>query len=83
MAIDDWRPSVKLANLLSGRLAWDNADDAVRSMARLHIHRAAVKIRDCRTPPERVAMLDKIPESIRPHVKKRVEEIWKYRRKQK
>lgn len=81
MAHDDWRPSTKLNNLLMGRLPWDKADNAVKSMARLHIHHAAVKIRDCRTPPERVAMLEKIPENIRPHVKKRVEEIWKDRRK--
>ena len=76
-----WRPSVKLAALLTGRTAWDDADDAVRSMARLPIHNAAVMIRDEPSRPKRAAMLAKIPASIRPHVEVRVKEIWSGRKK--
>lgn len=78
---DEWRPSVKLAALLAGRTAWEDADDAVRSMARLPIHNAAVMIRDEPSRSRRAAMLAKIPASIRPHVEARVKEIWDGRKK--
>ena len=76
-----WRPSVKLAALLTGRTAWEDADDAVRSMARLPIHNAAVMIRDEPSRPKRATMLAKIPASIRPQVETRVKEIWPGRKK--
>ena len=76
-----WRPSVKLAALLAGKTAWADADDAIRSMARLPIHNAAVMIRDEPSRPKRAAMLAKIPASIRPHVEARVKEIWSGRKK--
>ena len=76
-----WRPSVKLAALLAGKTAWADADDAVRSMARLPIHNAAVMIRDEPSRPKRAAMLAKIPATIRPHVEARVKEIWDGRKK--
>ncbi len=76
-----WRPSVKLAALLAGKSAWEDADDAVRSMARLPIHNAAVMIRDEPSRPRRAAMLAKIPATIRPHVEARVIEIWDGRKK--
>ena len=76
-----WRPSVKLAALLSGRTAWADADDAIRSMARLPIHNAAVMIRDEPSRQRRAAMLAKIPASIRPQVETRVKEIWAGRKK--
>ena len=78
---DEWRPSVKLAALLEGKTAWEDADDAVRSMARLPIHNAAVMIRDEPSRPRRAAMLAKIPATIRPHVEARVKEIWPGRKK--
>ena len=76
-----WRPSVKLAALLAGRTAWVDADDAIRSMARLPIHNAAVMIRDEPSRPKRATMLAKIPASIRPQVETRVKEIWAGRKK--
>lgn len=76
-----WRPSVKLAALLAGKTAWDDADDAVRSMARLPIHNAAVMIRDEPSRPKRATMLAKIPASIRPQVETRVKEIRSGRKK--
>ena len=78
---DVWRPSVKLAALLAGKVAWENADDAIRSMARLPIHNAAVMIRDEPSRPKRAAMLAKIPVSIRHHVEDRAKEIWDGRKK--
>ena len=76
-----WRPSVKLAALLAGRTAWEDADDAVRSMARLPIHNAAVMIREEPSRQRRAAMLAKIPATIRPQVEARVKEIWAGRKK--
>ena len=78
---DDWRPSVKLAALLAGKAAWADADDAIRSMARLPIHNAAVMIRDEPSRQRRAAMLAKIPATIRPRVETRVKEIWAGRKK--
>ena len=76
-----WRPSVKLAALLAGKTAWADADEAIRSMARLPIHNAAVMIRDEPSRPRRAAMLAKIPASIRPQVETRLKEIWSGRKK--
>lgn len=76
-----WRPSVKLAALLTGKTAWEDADDAVRSMARLPIHNAAVMIREEPSRQRRAAMLAKIPATIRPQVETRVKEIWDGRKK--
>ena len=58
-----WRPSVKLAALLAGKTAWADADDAIRSMARLPIHNAAVMIRDEPSRPRRAAMLSAVSPS--------------------
>ena len=76
-----WRPSVKLTALLAGKTAWADADDAIRSMARLPIHNAAVMIRDEPSRQRRAAMLAKIPATIRPQVEARVKEIWPGRKK--
>ena len=76
-----WRPSVKLEALLGGKVAWADADEAIRSMARLPIHNAAVMIRDEPSRQRRAAMLAKIPASIRPQVETRVKEIWAGRKK--
>ena len=76
-----WRPSVKLAALLTGKTAWVDADDAIRSMARLPIHNAAVMIREEPSRQRRAAMLAKIPATIRPQVEARVKEIWAGRKK--
>lgn len=76
-----WRPSVKLAALLTGKVAWADADEAIRSMARLPIHNAAVMIRDEPSRQRRAAMLAKIPATIRPQVEARVKEIWAGRKK--
>ena len=76
-----WRPSVKLAALLAGKTAWTDADEAIRSMARLPIHNAAVMIRDEPSRQRRAAMLAKIPATIRPQVEARVKEIWPGRKK--
>ena len=74
--IIEWRPSVLLADLLSGKTAWDDADPAIRSWSRLTIHNAAKTICDAGTRQQRVAMLKKIPASIRPHVEARVKYLW-------
>ena len=76
-----WRPSVKLAALLAGKTAWADADEAIRSMARLPIHDAAVTIRDEPSRQRRAAMLAKIPATIRPQIEARVKEIWPGRKK--
>ena len=72
----EWRPSVKLRDLLSGRATWDDADPAIRSMARLQIFGAATMICAAKTRPERVQMLAKIPQTIRPQVEAEVKRLW-------
>ena len=72
----DWRPSEKLRSLLTGATAWEDADPAIRSWARLTIHNAAKTICDADTRQRRQALLNKIPASIRPHVEARVKYLW-------
>lgn len=74
---DAWRPSRQLTDLLQGKLRWEYAQPSVQSMARLPIFHAARMICDEKSRQKRVAMLEKIPETIRPHVQAEVERLWK------
>lgn len=76
----DWRPDAKLHDLLTGKVAWDDADEAIRSWARLTIYQAADKICERPNRKDRIAMLGKIPTSIRPHVEAEVIRLWNLRK---
>ena len=61
----DWRPSSQLNDLLTGKVAWEDAQPAIRSWAMLTIHGAANTILAA-PKPRRRAMIDKLPVTLRP-----------------
>ena len=61
----DWRPSTQLNDLLTGMVAWNDAQPAIRSWAMLTIHGAAQTILAA-PKPRRRAMIDKLPVTLRP-----------------
>lgn len=75
------RPSKQLEDLLRGRLAWDDAPDAIRSWARLYIYEGAKHIVAEPDKGTRRNMLGRVPAPIRPHVEKEVKRQWQSRNK--
>ena len=71
------RPSKQLEDLLMGRLAWDNAPDAIKSWAQLYIYEAAKKIVAAPDRGTRRNMLGRVPAPIRPRVENEVRLLWK------
>lgn len=61
----DWRPSTQLNDLLTGMVAWNDAQPAIRSWAMLTIHGAAQTILAA-PKPRRRSMIDKLPVTLRP-----------------
>ena len=61
----DWRPSTQMNDLLTGRVAWNDAQPAIRSWAMLTIHGAAQTILAA-PKPRRRSMIDKLPVTLRP-----------------
>ena len=61
----DWRPSTQLNDLLTGRVAWNDAQPAIRSWVMLTIHGAAQTILAA-PKPRRRSMIDKLPVTLRP-----------------
>jgi hypothetical protein len=74
------KPSAQLADLLSGKVDWNDAPDAIKSWARLPIHQAAVQILSEPIKGTRRNMLGRIPASIRPHVEAEAKRLWGVRR---
>jgi hypothetical protein len=74
------RPSDQLADLLRGKLAWDEAPEAIRSWAALPIHQAAAQIVAAPDKGARRNMLGRIPASVRPHVETEVKRLWERRK---
>ena len=74
------RPSEQLADLLRGKMAWDEAPEAIRSWARLEIYRGACAVLDQPGKGDRRNMLGLIPAAIRPHVEAEAKRLWNLRR---
>ena len=74
------RPSEQLADLLRGKMAWDDAPEAIRSWASLEIYRGACTVLDQPSKEERRNMLARLPAEIRPHVEAEAKRIWAMRR---
>jgi hypothetical protein len=71
------RPTDQLAALLMGKLAWDDAPDAIKSWARFEIYKAAKQILDAPDKGTRKNMLGKIPHHMRGMVEAEVMRLWK------
>lgn len=68
--------SQKLADLMEGRILWDDADPSIRSWARLPIYNAAQGI--LKMPKEkRRAAIDRAPVSVRPHLEAEIMRIYR------
>lgn len=70
-SVMDWRPSAQLNDLLTGEVAWEDAQPAIRSWAMLTIHGAAQTILGAPRPRRR-AMIDKLPPSLRPILEREI-----------
>lgn len=75
------KPSEQLADVLMGRIAWDDAPASIRSWARFPIYQAAREILDMPEKASRRKALAKIPGQIRPRVEDEVMRIHDMRRK--
>ena len=75
------KPSDQLRDLMMGKLAWDDAPDAIRSVARKPIYDAAVTILAAPDKGTRKNMLGRIPAAMRPHVEAEVMRMWNDRKK--
>ena len=67
----DWRPSAQLNDLLTGKVAWEDAQPAIRSWAMLTIHGAANTILAAPRARRR-AMIDKLPPTLRPILEREI-----------
>lgn len=70
------RPSDQLRDLMMGKMAWDDAPAAIRSLAQKPIHDAAVTIIAAPDKGARRNMLGRIPAPMRPHVEAEVKRLW-------
>ena len=71
------KPSKWLELLLSGKIEWDEAPEAIQSWARREIFDAAKTIlARGKTKEDRQKMLARIPEKIRPKVEAEILRLW-------
>lgn len=69
-------PSEQLADLMEGRVTWDDAAPSIQSWARFPIYSAARGILK-RPKEERRAAIDRAPETIRPILESEIKRLWK------
>lgn len=74
------KPHEQLRDLMMGKLAWDDAPDAIRSWARKGIFDAAKTILDAPDKGTRRNMLGRVPAAMRPHVEAEVKKLWAMRK---
>jgi hypothetical protein len=74
------KPDEQLADLLRGKVSWDDAPDAIRSWARFEIYKAAKQILDAPDKGTRRNMLGKIPAHIRAMVEAEAKRLWALRK---
>jgi hypothetical protein len=74
------KPSELLDDLLSGKTAWDDADEAIRSWARIAIYEAADMVLQQPDQGARRNMLGKIPAQMRPRVEAEVMRLFALRK---
>ena len=70
------KPQQWLNEVLSGRIAMEDAPISIQSWARLPIFQGACEIIALDTQDERRAELARIPQLIRPYVEREVRRVW-------
>ena len=73
----DLRPSVQHARLMAGTLAWNECHPSVHSWAQLEIFERARRIAKIRKREDRIAALEREPETIRDQVRLETIRIYK------
>ena len=71
------KPSVQHARLMAGTLAWDECSQSVQSWAQLEIFKRARRIAQMSKREDRIAALEREPETIREQVKLETIRIYK------
>lgn len=74
------RPSDRIHDVLAGKVKFEDEADAIRSACSFYFYEAACAIIDIPSKEKRRKALNRIPETIRPHVEKEVMRLWKLRR---
>lgn len=72
-------PSEQIEAVLRGEVAMQDAPASIQSAAQLPIYQAAQTIIAGKTLAQRRAMLDRIPERVRPYVAAEVKRLWALR----
>jgi hypothetical protein len=70
------RPSTAIDAVLEGAERLEDQSRAMQSVLSFYIYQEAKRIMRHRTREERLISLNKLPELLRPHVKKEVERLW-------
>jgi len=70
------RPSTAIDAVMEGAERLEDQSKAMQSVLSFYIYREAKKIMRHKTKVNRVDALNKLPELLRPHVKKEVERLW-------
>lgn len=77
---NDRPPSVRIRDVLTGRVRLEDEDPAIQSVCSKHIYDGAIDVLSKPTKEARRKFLDRIPASIRPHVEAEARRIFKERR---
>ncbi len=75
------RPSEQLADLMMGRVTWNNAPEAIRSWAQFHIYGAAKQILAAPDIGTRRNMLGRVPAHMRAMVEAEVKRLFALQKK--
>jgi len=70
------RPSSAIDAVLEGAKRLEDQCPSIQSCCTFYIYREAKRIMRHKTKIDRVDALNKLPELLRPHVKKEVEKLW-------
>jgi len=70
------RPSTAIDAVMEGAERLEDQSKAMQSVLSFYIYREAKKIMRHKTKVNRVDALNKLPELLRPHVRKEVERLW-------
>lgn len=78
---EPWQATTRLASLLNGETAWEDADASIQSWAQFYVYKAAEGIAKQDTKEARQASLRGLPGFIRPRVEAELLRIWPLMRK--
>lgn len=72
------KPSEQLADLADGRVAWEDADPAIRSWYQFFVYKAARWCIDAGTGDGVAERLEQVPQHHRGLIEREAERLWRY-----